>query len=68
MAKMYKSFLRDSAHHRKLFHIGESLPRYVVPLPEVDEMLEEEPDDEEGRGGDQVCQQHVDKICLADYY
>ena len=32
-------------------------------------MLEEEPDDEDGRGGDQVRQQHVDEVCLAeDYY
>ena len=51
-----------------MFHLGESLPRYVVPLPEVDEMLEEEPDDEDGRGGNQVRQQHVDEVCLAEDY
>ena len=37
-----------------LFHIGEFLPRYVVPLAQVEEMLEAEPEDEEGRGGEQV--------------
>ena len=37
-----------------LFHIGEFLPRYVVPLAQVEEMIEAEPEDEEGRDGEQV--------------